>query len=84
MPVCFVFIHHLYLFVSVCLCVYLVNYILPILNEGESAPAAVCILSEVEGSCSSPQIQLPQRFSDCHFRLSTTVQVLNTITHTMT
>lgn len=70
---------------TVCLCVscgHLVDYVLPIFDEGESALATVCILSEVEGSCSSPQIQLPQRFSDCHFCLSTTVQVLNASTHT--
>lgn len=56
--------------------IYLVDNILPVLDEGESAPTAVCVLSEGEGSCSSPQIQLPQSFSDRHLRLSTTVQIL--------
>lgn len=74
-----VYLHSI--FVSVCLCVYLVNYILPILDEGESAFAAVCIFSEVKGSRSPPQIHLPQCLPDCYFCLRTTVQVLKASTH---
>lgn len=64
-----------------CVClgrVYLVNYILPVLDEGESAFAAVCVLSEVKCSRGSPQIQLSQSFPDGYFCLGTTVQVLQT------
>ena len=43
-----------YLLVAMCLCVYLVDYILPVLDEGESAAATVRVLGEAEGSCSSP------------------------------
>ena len=67
------------LFGSVCTCVYLVDYILPVLDEGESAAAAVCVLGKVEGSCSAPQIQFPQCFSDCYLRLGTAVQILQHI-----
>lgn len=65
-----------------CLFVYLVNYIFPVLDELEAALVAVCVFSQVEGSCSSPQFQFSQRLSDCHFALSPIVQVLKANTRT--
>lgn len=59
-----------------CLGVHLVNHILPVLDEGQRAPAAVCVLGEVECSRRSPQIQLPQRLPDGYLSLGATVQVL--------
>lgn len=56
---------------------YLVDYILPVLDQIESAAAVICVFCEGEGCCSSPQIQLPQCLSDCHLSLGTAVQVLN-------
>lgn len=74
-----VFLYSEYVCACVCLGrVYLVNYILPVLDEGDSAFAAVCVFSEVKCSRGSPQIQLSQRFPDGYFRLGTTVQVLQT------
>lgn len=55
------------------LCIYLVDYVLPVFDEGQSASAAACVLSEVEGRGSSPQVQLSQCFSDGHLRLGTAV-----------
>lgn len=59
-----------------CLGVHLVNHVLPVLDEGQRAPAAVCVLGEVERSRGSPQVQLPQRLPDGHLSLGATVQVL--------
>ena len=56
--------------------IYLVDKILPILDESQCVFVAVLIVSESEHRPSSPQVQLTKSLAYCHLTLGTLVQLL--------